>query len=122
MSAKWPESSAPREVVVRASTGRYGDERPSSMSDDELVGTVLRELRELIGASTPPLASLVQRWPRAFPQYLPGHLTRIERAKTALRALPGIELAGACLGGIGIPACVRSGERAAVTVLDRLRP
>jgi oxygen-dependent protoporphyrinogen oxidase len=112
--------AAPGEVVIRASTGRYGDERSSSMSDEELTDAVLGELRRLIGTAAPPLASLVQRWPRAFPQYLPGHLGKIERARAALSELPAIELAGPSLGGIGIPACLTSGERAALEVLDRL--
>ena len=103
LSSKWPDSASAGEVVVRASTGRYGDERPSSMSDEELVDAVLVELRELIGASVPPLASLVRRWPRAFPQYLPGHLRKIERARAALSELPALELAGPSLGGIGDP-------------------
>jgi oxygen-dependent protoporphyrinogen oxidase len=121
VSAKWPESARPGEIVIRASTGRYGDDRATKMSDDELTGRVLGELKDLIGASTQPLTSLVHRWPRAFPQYLPGHIGRIERARSALSALPPIELVGAALGGIGIPACVTSGERAAMTILDRLR-
>lgn len=121
MSAKWPATASAGEVVIRASTGRYGDERPSSMSDDELVARVVAELTELIRASAPPLASLVQRWPKAFPQYLPGHIEKIARARSALGGLPPLELAGASLGGIGIPACARSGEQAAMTVLDRLR-
>ena len=120
LSAKWPETAAPGEVVIRASTGRYGDDRASSMSDEELAGSVLDELRQLLGYRTSPLASLVQRWPRAFPQYLPGHLNKIDRARAALGQLPALGLAGPCLGGIGIPACLTSGERAAVEVLDRL--
>jgi len=120
LSAKWPHAAGAGEVVVRASTGRYRDERPSSMSDEELVEAVLGELRELIGASAPPLASLVQRWPRAFPQYLPGHLRKIERAQAALGELPALTVAGPSLGGIGIPACLTTGERAALEVRDRL--
>ena len=120
LSAKWPHAASAGEVVVRASTGRYGDERPLSMSDEELVEAVLGELRELTGTSVPPLASLVQRWPRAFPQYLPGHRRKIERARVALGELPALELAGPSLGGIGIPACLTTGERAAVEVRDRL--
>jgi oxygen-dependent protoporphyrinogen oxidase len=120
LSAKWPDMASPGEVVVRASTGRYGDERPSSMSDEDLVQAVRKDLRELIGTSTPPLSTLVQRWPRAFPQYLPGHLRKIERAQTALAELPALGLAGPSLGGIGIPACLTTGERAALEVRDRL--
>jgi oxygen-dependent protoporphyrinogen oxidase len=120
LSAKWPHAAAAGEVVVRASTGRYGDERPSSMSDSELVEAVLGDLRKLIGAQIPPLASHVQRWPRAFPQYLPGHLRKIARARAALGELPALGLAGPSLGGIGIPACLTTGERAALEVRDRL--
>jgi oxygen-dependent protoporphyrinogen oxidase len=120
LSSKWPDTAAPGEVVVRASTGRYGDERPGQMDDDELVPAVLGELRELLGISAPPLESLVQRWPRAFPQYLPGHLDKIRRAEAAIAETAAIALAGPSLGGIGIPACLTSGERAALEVLDRL--
>lgn len=120
LSAKWPLTAAPGEVVIRASTGRYGDDRAASMSDEELVDTVLGELRVLLGLSGPPLASCVQRWPRAFPQYLPGHLRKIGRAVAALHDLPALELAGPALGGIGIPACLTSGERAGMEVLGHL--
>lgn len=120
LSTKWPPTAAEGELVIRASTGRYGDDRGASMSDEELVEAVLDELAELLGISAAPLESLVQRWPRAFPQYLPGHLRKIERALVALREIPPLALAGPTLGGIGIPACLTSGERAAVEVLDRL--
>ena len=121
MSAKWPHTAAPGEVVIRVSTGRYGDERPSAMPDEEVLEQVLDELRGLIDVSAPPLTSVVRRWPRAFPQYLPGHRRRVDRAQTALGELPGLAIGGAMVGGIGIAACVKSGERAALTVLDRLR-
>ncbi len=120
LSAKWPYTAAPGEVVIRTSSGRYGDDRASSMSDEQLVEAVLGELRQLIGTDAPPLATQVQRWRQAFPQYLPGHLGKIERARAALGQLPAIALAGASLGGIGIPACLTSGERAAAEVVDRL--
>ena len=42
--------------------------------------------------------------------------------RAALSKLPGLALAGPSLGGIGIPACLTSGERAAAEVLDRLVP
>jgi len=122
LSAKWPATAASGEAVIRVSTGRYGDERAMSMSDGELVDAVLGELRALCGVTAAPLGTWVQRWPQAFPQYLPGHLPKIGRAQTALAQLRAVEMAGPALGGIGIPACLTSGERAAVEVLDRLAP
>jgi oxygen-dependent protoporphyrinogen oxidase len=122
LSSKWPPMAAQGEVVIRVSTGRYGDERQSAMADAELVEAVLGEIAALLGLREAPLDAHVQRWPRAFPQYLPGHLGKIERAQAALSKLPGLALAGPSLGGIGIPACLTSGERAAAEVLDRLVP
>ncbi|WP_322779303.1 protoporphyrinogen oxidase [Frankia sp. Cas4] len=116
VSAKWPHLSAGTDLtVVRASVGRAGDVRDLERSDVELAGVVAAELAAATGLTVRPGASRVTRWPDALPQYLPGHLDRIAAAR---RALPtGLALAGAGYDGVGIPACVRSGEAAAETVL-----
>ena len=121
MSAKWPETAGRGRTVLRASTGRFGDLRAAEMSDEEVTRAVIQELREIVGATGQPKSVLVQRWPRAFPQYLPGHLARVRRARSSLDSSGPIELAGAMLGGIGIPACISSGEAAAVAVLAHLK-
>ncbi|MEO3821824.1 protoporphyrinogen oxidase [Plantactinospora sp. B24E8] len=112
-------------VLVRASVGRYGEEHLLQCSDDELVSTVHRELGALVvgaagdGARLPvPVASHVQRWGGALPQYTPGHLDRVAAARAALReAYPSLALAGAGYDGVGIPICVRSGETAAEEII-----
>lgn len=112
-------------VLVRASVGRYGEEHLLQRSDDELVSTVHRELGTLVvggagdGARLPvPVASHVQRWGGALPQYTPGHLDRVAAARAALReAYPTVTLAGAGYDGVGIPICVRSGETAAEDII-----
>ncbi|MEE6262935.1 protoporphyrinogen oxidase [Plantactinospora sonchi] len=112
-------------VLVRASVGRYGEEHLLQRADDELVSTVHRELGTLVaggagdGARLPvPVASHVQRWGGALPQYTPGHLDRVAAARTALRdAYPTLALAGAGYDGVGIPICVRSGETAAEDII-----
>ncbi len=116
VSAKWPHLSAGTDLtVVRASVGRAGDVRDLERGDVELAGVVAAELAAATGLTVRPGASRVTRWPDALPQYLPGHLDRIAAAR---RALPtGLALAGAGYDGVGIPACVRSGEAAAETVL-----
>ena len=52
------------------------------------------------------------RWFEGLPQYAPGHLDRMAELRTSLAHRP-IALAGAFLGGVGVPACIRSGELAA---------
>ena len=60
----------------------------------------------------PPIS--ITRWPDAFPQYRPHHHELVARAEFAL---PGnLAVAGASYRGIGIPACVADGTRAAAAV------
>ena len=53
------------------------------------------------------------RWPEAFPQYAVGHLGRVAGIEAAAARLPALALAGAAYRGVGIPACIASGRRAA---------
>jgi oxygen-dependent protoporphyrinogen oxidase len=122
LTTKWPRlaqrtplaypDTGPDPVLVRASVGRYGEPQPLRLADPALVRQVHAELGRALGAELPaPLASHVQRWGGALPQYAPGHLDRVAAARAALPANLG--LAGAGYDGVGIPACIRSGETAA---------
>ncbi|MGN9914857.1 protoporphyrinogen oxidase [Micromonospora palomenae] len=120
---KWGHLARPDGIaLVRASVGRYGDETSLHLADPDLVATVHRELSGVLGVALPaPLASHVQRWGGALPQYAPGHGDRVAAARTALRvAHPTLVLAGAGLDGVGIPVCVRSGETAAGEIIEAL--
>ncbi|WP_446213316.1 protoporphyrinogen oxidase [Micromonospora sp. IBSANI012] len=122
-TTKWGHLARPDGIaLVRASVGRYGDETSLHLADADLVATVHRELSGVLGVALPaPLASHVQRWGGALPQYAPGHGDRVAAARTALRAAhPTLVLAGAGLDGVGIPVCVRSGETAAGEIIEAL--
>jgi oxygen-dependent protoporphyrinogen oxidase len=90
------------------------------MADDELLGRLRAELQEAMGITARPDAAAVTRWPRAFPQYQVGHLERMARIQGALARQPALAVAGASYGGVGIPACIGQGRRAARAVLDQL--
>jgi len=77
------------------------------------VGT-LEDLRTLFGITTEPVDHLVQRWIDAMPQYGPGHIDLIADLRAGLPA--GLAVAGGYLDGIGVPACVASGTRAAASL------
>ena len=106
--------------LIRASVGRFGDDRAGGLDDDRLTQTVLNELRLILGVRADPLETLVTRWERAFPQYEVGHLIRVARVEEDLARLPGMAVAGAALRGVGIPACVGSGRSAARRVRSSL--
>ena len=45
-----------------------------------------------------------------MPQYVLGHLERLERIDAALERHPGLALAGAAYRGVGIPDCIALGR------------
>ena len=51
ISQKWAEATPPGFTVLRASVGRYGEERALQLDDDELVAAVQREIAALLGVS-----------------------------------------------------------------------
>ena len=116
-SQKWAHWRTPDTVVLRISLGRDG--LPVlHLSDEQLVEAALRETGDHLGLTLDPTALRVTRWAGAFPQYRPGHADRVAALEQALPA--GLALAGASHHGIGIPACVHSGQRAATATVARL--
>ena len=120
LGRKWPHLARPGDELIRASVGRFGDDRHTSLGDDELVASVLVELALLLDVRGHPLDTRVTRWERSFPQYEVGHLVRVDRIEKDLVALPGLDVAGAALRGVGIPACIGSGRDAARRALASL--
>lgn len=120
-SSKWAHLASPGQVILRASAGRYGDERVADLTDDELIGAVLADLGTTMGLDATPTAVRVKRWNGAFPQYLPGHLQRVAEVEATLAAdAPGVLVAGAAQRGVGIPACINQGRQAATAALTHL--
>ncbi|HEX6074265.1 MAG TPA: protoporphyrinogen oxidase [Micromonosporaceae bacterium] len=120
-SQKWAHLDDGRHTVVRASIGRYGEERVLHRDDPDLVAVAVREVAELTGVSAVPVASRVTRWGGGLPQYAVGHVDRVRRIRQDVAQRPGLAVCGAAYDGVGIPACVRSGWTAASAVLASLR-
>ncbi len=118
---QWLDDAHADHVVVRASVGRAGEERDLQLDDAQIVQRALADLRSIPGVGLPePVASRVTRWGGGLPQYDVGHLARVERVAAAVGRLPGLAVAGAAYGGVGIPACVASGRQAAELVLAQV--
>jgi oxygen-dependent protoporphyrinogen oxidase len=113
-SQKWAHWQPPAGgQLVRVSLGRDGL-AVMHLDDDQVTDAVVSELGRHLDHDIQPSALSITRWPDAFPQYRPHHAELVARAERALPA--GLALAGAGYHGIGIPACIASGRRAASNV------
>ncbi|WP_020671909.1 protoporphyrinogen oxidase [Amycolatopsis nigrescens] len=120
---KWAHYGEPGgPVLLRGSVGRFGEPGALDATDEELVRLVRADLAEVSGLTAEPVDVLVHRWGGGLPQYGAGHAERVGRIERALAAVPGLELAGAVLHGVGIPACVATADAAAVRVTSGLAP
>jgi oxygen-dependent protoporphyrinogen oxidase len=100
-------------TLLRASIGRAGDAQALQRSDAELLELARRDLRSLFGLTATPVDALVTRWGGGLPQYGVGHVERVARIEVEVDAVPGQAVCGAAYGGVGVPACIASGRRAA---------
>lgn len=88
--------------------------------DGRLSDTVNAELSAILRISSKPLFTIIRRYPNAMPQYHVGHMELVEEINKGIRKLDGLEVAGNAFGGVGMPDCVNSGERAAERLLQSL--
>lgn len=117
---RWNADADPDLFVLRTSIGRFGDEDDLKREDSELVSMSLKDLGDAVGLAAAPVDSRVTRWHGGLPQYPVGHLERVARIREHVSRLPGLRVCGAAYDGVGIPACISSGQRAADEVLGTL--
>ncbi|MBF8257325.1 MAG: protoporphyrinogen oxidase [Anaerolineales bacterium] len=116
-STKFPHRAPAGHALLRVFIGRAGQMDDPDLDEGSLIEIARQELAETLQIQATPVLVRVARWPRSMPQYNLGHPERLRAIAERLDSLPGLRLAGAAYGGIGIPDCIRSGEQAAVEVL-----
>jgi oxygen-dependent protoporphyrinogen oxidase len=118
---KFPHRAPASKGILRVFLGGLSDEGVLQLSDDEILSTVRRELREIIRLDAKPRTERVYRWNKSMAQYGPGHLERVQRIREAVGSIAGLALAGNAYQGIGVPDCIASGLIAANSILDQFR-
>ena len=117
LDRKWPHLRRDDDVLLRAHVGRSDDGRWSELADEELTRRVSEELAVLLPRWGEPTESLVQRWPLGLPQYRVGHERLVGLGRQAA-ARHGVALAGNAYDGVGVPASIGSGRRAAREITE----
>lgn len=120
-SSKWGHLENKEHTYLRVSTGRAGDDRAFSLSDDELVATLLKELAFTVGLTAEPSDCRIVRWPRSFPQYDLDHFHKVKHIQRLLQEeVSGVFVAGAAFNGLGLSACIRDGKSGAQAAINYL--
>ena len=122
VSTKFLFRSGPDGFLLRCFLGESRNPGLLGRSDEEILATTLRELREIVGIQASPSFSRISRWEKRMPQYGIGHLKLVAEIEGALKSHPGLSLAGNGYRGIGIPDCIQSGRASAQAVIEYLCP
>lgn len=116
---KWEHSTPKGKALLRCYVGRAGDETIVDLSDDQIINIVLEDLNKTMDITMKPEFAVVSRWKESMPQYTVGHKQRLETIKEYIhQELPGVFIAGASYGGVGIPDCIDQGELAVKDILE----
>ncbi len=97
-------------VLLNNFIGGETDRNAITLSDDELISTVHRDLQKVLGISGEPRRLPVTRWPRAIPQYNLGHAKRIATIENALQNYSGLKLLGNYLHGVALGDCIKNAD------------
>jgi oxygen-dependent protoporphyrinogen oxidase len=116
-SVKYPGRAPDGSVLMRCFFGGVLDEQVLAEDDHTLVARARSELGTMLGITAEPVLARVWRHPASMPQYLVGHLARVDAIDRRTAMLPGLALAGGAYRGVGIADCVHSGEMAAERLL-----
>lgn len=119
-SRKWPHLAERPVTLVRASFGRFGDDALVDAPDAELIDLARADLRTVTGVDSEPIGSFVQRWHGGLPQYQQHHRDIVAAFESEIASVEGLEVAGAMLHGVGVPACVASGTAAAARLASEV--
>jgi len=107
-------------ILLRCFIGGPGKEEMVSLTDDELIVVVRRELKALMGLDAEPILTRIYRWEKANPQYDVEHLTLVKHIFDLCQEVPGLYLTGSAYEGVGIPDCIRQGQQTAEKLLASL--
>jgi oxygen-dependent protoporphyrinogen oxidase len=113
-----PEDS----VLLRVFIGGACQSHLLQLPRSQLMDLAEHEVRDLLQIRGDPVLRHIVLQQRAMPQYHVGHADIVAAVDRDLSPFPTLALAGNALRGVGIPACIASGEAAAQRVLTNARP
>ncbi|HWK09576.1 MAG TPA: protoporphyrinogen oxidase, partial [Vicinamibacterales bacterium] len=104
-------------ALLRVMIGGACDTEAVALSDDALVSAVREDLIRTMGLTCAPEFTSIIRHRRGIPQYVKGHLPRLQRIDAMLQPHPGLFVAGSSYRGASLNACVSEAAQIAERVV-----
>jgi oxygen-dependent protoporphyrinogen oxidase len=105
-SSLFPNRAPDAHALLTSFIGGAADPHATTLSPDELVSTVHKEIAPIMQIRQAPAFSNVTLYPRALPQYNLGHSERLASLQKLRAAHPGLWLTGNYVRGPAIGACI----------------
>ena len=105
-SSLFPNRAPDGYALLTSFIGGATDAHALTLSPNELVALVHREIASVMQISQDPAFSNVSLYPRALPQYNLGHSERLASLETLRAQVPGLWIVGNYLRGPAIGACI----------------
>ena len=112
-SSLFPNRAPTGFVLLTSFIGGATDPEAVSLSQENLVTLVQREISPVLRIAKPPVCSNVQIYQRALPQYNLGYAQRLGAMEDLRRDLPNLALTGNYLRGPSIGACLEQSQSVA---------
>lgn len=119
-SAIYPNRAPEGKALMRVMIGGARDPEVIELDDDTLLGIVRAELEQTMGLRIAPEFVRIVRHRRGIPQYVVGHVARLQRIDALLQPYPGLYLAGNSYRGVSINSCVAESGPIAERVLAQI--
>jgi len=99
-----------------------GARQPEKIDLDEaqLIDEMKADFATLMGIQADPETIYLRKWPKAIPQYTPGHLEREAAMDRFEESHPGLFISGNHRGGISVADCIKNSKPRADSVVNFL--
>ncbi len=120
-SSIFPNRAPEGQVLLRTMIGGAKASDLAMLDDERLLNTVVDELKPILKLRSEPDMVRIYRWERAIPQYLLGHMNKLDSIDSRLESHPGLYLAGNAYKGIGMNDCIENGYKLAESIKAGLK-
>lgn len=122
LNKKWRHLKKAEKDWIGVHFGRMGEDNVMSLSNNQLVDVIRKDLKKMLGIEEVPLEYVIKRWTNVVPRFAADHEERKHEIDSYLQHIyPGVFLAGNGLEGFGIHFCIQQGEKVGNTVIEYLK-